>query len=100
MDTSCKFFLCFLEIFVIHSAQVKWFHLGLNKNFCKEHEINQSHQMAADGVLGKVKLEFNSLISFATLPQAFIAVALNPRGNKRLETDSAFLHHSKWYQVQ
>ena len=51
--------------------------------------------MAADGVFGKVKLEFNSLISFATAPQAFIAVALNPGGNKRLEKEFAFLQPFK-----
>ena len=56
---------------------VKWLQaLELKENLCKE--INQSDEMASDGVLGKVKLEFNSLISFPTLPQAFIAVALNP----------------------
>ena len=51
--------------------------------------------MAADGVFGKVKLEFNSFISFATAPQAFIAVALNPGGNKRLEKEFAFLQPFK-----
>ena len=55
--------------------------------------------MADEGVLEKVKLEFN-LISFATLPPAFIAVALNPGGKKRLETDSAFLHHSNLKMMQ
>ena len=64
-------------------------------NWCKEQQINQRDQMAADGVFGKVKLEFNSLISFATAPQAFIAVALNPGGNKRLEKEFAFLQPFK-----
>ena len=48
----------------------------------------------------KVILEINSFISFATLPLAFIAVALNPGGKKRLETESAFLHHSNLKMVQ
>ena len=60
----------------IHISQfiLKYFvqvHLGMKENFCKEHEINQSNQMASDRVLGKVKLEFNSLISRCNSAQGF-----------------------------
>ena len=64
----------------------------LKEDLCREVEINQSDQMAGDGFLGKVRLEFNSLISFPTWLSNQLHLI---QRNKRLERSSALLRHSK-----
>lgn len=64
----------------------------LKEDLCREVEINQSDQMAGDGFLGKVRLEFNSLISFPTWLSNQLHLI---QRNKRLEKSSALPRHSK-----